>query len=297
MKALITVGVSCSGKSTYAAQLVEQHDYVEINRDYIRFNVVAPGADWRNYKFTKAREAEVTKVAEQLLMDSWAREKNIVISDTNLKNGRREALIKKLEDLGYEVEVKVFHVTRDEAVKRDNYRLNGVGEGTIYKQMQQYNEMWGRRTYDFKNAQELDLTPCIIVDVDGTIAEMHDRHPFEWSKVGQDNPRTFILQMVRAYKRMGYDVIICSGRSDVCYKETEEWLDKHLGYDYYDALYMRKADDYRKDDAVKEEIFWNHIAHQYSVYAAIDDRPQMIRLWHELKIPNVIAVADPYIEF
>jgi predicted kinase len=277
--------------------MVEQHNYTEINRDWIRFNVVMPGADWRSYKFTKAREEEVTDVADKLLMESWAAERNIIISDTNLNTGRRQSLINKLEDLGYNVEVKVFDVTFKEAVKRDNYRLNGVGQDIIYKQLQQFNDMSMRKTYDFQNAQDRHLPACIIVDVDGTIAEMHDRGPFEWKKVGQDKPRNVIMQMVRAYKRMGYDIIICSGRSDECYHETEKWLDKHLGYDYYDDIHMRKAGDFRKDDAVKEEIFWNHIAHQYSVYAAIDDRPQMIRLWHELKIPNVIAVADPYIEF
>lgn len=60
---------------------------------------------------------------------------------------------------------------------------------------------------------------------------------------------------------------------------------------------MRKNGDFRKDNAVKEEIFWTHLAHRYNIVACVDDRPQMIRLWYELKIPNVIAVADPYIEF
>lgn len=294
MKAVVTVGVSCSGKSTYAAQLVEQQDYVEINRDWIRFNVVAPGADWRNYKFTKAREAEVTKVAEQLLMDSWAREKNIVISDTNLNNGRREALVKKLEDLGYEVEVKVFHVTRDEAVKRDNYRLNGVGECVIYKQMQQYNEMWGRRTY---KADE-SLPKAIIYDIDGTIADMGDnRGPFEWSKVGFDTPRTFVINMLRDHARNGYEIIICSGRSDECRYETEMWLNRYVGSHYFGELHMRKEGDFRKDAVIKEEIFWTKLADRYNIEAVVDDRDQMIALWHELKIENVICVGDPYISF
>jgi hypothetical protein len=60
---------------------------------------------------------------------------------------------------------------------------------------------------------------------------------------------------------------------------------------------MRKNGDFRKDNAVKEEIFWTYLTHKYNIVACVDDRPQMIRLWHELKIPNVIAVADPYIEF
>ena len=53
----------------------------------------------------------------------------------------------------------------------------------------------------------------------------------------------------------------------------------------------------RQDTIVKEELFWEHIEPIYNVIAAFDDRPVIVRLWHKLGIPNVIAVADPYIEF
>lgn len=149
----------------------------------------------------------------------------------------------------------------------------------------------GRKTY----TPNPDLPSCVIVDVDGTVAKMNDRGPFEWAKVGTDTPREMIILMVQQYYDCGYDIVVCSGRSDECFEETSHWLVNNNVP--FNELLMRKKGDYRKDNEVKEEIFWTHIAERYNVLAAIDDRPVMIRLWHELRIPNVIAVADPYIEF
>lgn len=292
MKAIITVGVSASGKTTFANELVAQ-GFRDINRDYIRFNVVCPGSNWSNYKFNGKNEKEVSEVHEQMIMESWARDENIVISDTNLNTGRRNNLVRTLQDLGYVVEIKEFHVAQDTAYKRDRLRPNGVGEGVIYRQFKDYHDYVGRLTY----VADESLPKAVIFDVDGTIAEMDGRGPFEWKRVGEDKPREFVIQMLRNYAMMGYIIIICSGRDDICRVETANWLNEHVGSMFWHALYMRKNGDFRKDNAVKEEIFWTYLTHKYNIVACVDDRPQMIRLWHELKIPNVIAVADPYIEF
>lgn len=292
MKAYITVGVPCSGKTTWAKSMEEQ-GFRDINRDWVRFNVVVPGSDWSTYKFTKEREKEVSKVVEQMIMESWANEEDIIISNTNLNEGKRVALIAKLENLGYEVLIYDFPITREQAVKRDNHRANGVGQDVIYRMMQDWNEYTGRITY----VADESLPKAVIFDVDGTIAEMDGRGPFDWKRVGEDKPREFVIQMLRNYAMMGYIIIICSGRDDICRVETANWLNEHVGEMFWHALYMRKNGDFRKDNSVKEEIFWTYLAHRYNIVASVDDRPQMIRLWHELCIPNVIAVADPYIEF
>lgn len=293
MRAILTVGVSASGKSTWAADLVKE-GWRDINRDWIRFNIVKPGANWSTYKFTKANESAVTDFQGLMIMESWARGENIIISDTNLNAGTRQKLIEQLTDVGYQVELKTFPVTREVALKRDNLRANGVGADVIYKQLQNWNEFVGRRTYEYDEKKMLNS--AIIVDVDGTIAQMNGRGPFEWHRVGEDLPRSFIIDMVNSYAEMGYSIIICSGRDEVCREQTVAWLNEHL-VGAWNELHMRKQGDFRKDDAVKEEIFWTHLAERYNIVACIDDRPQMIRLWHELKIPNVIAVANPYLEF
>lgn len=290
MKAILTVGISASGKTTFAEGLVEK-GWRDINRDWIRFNLVKPGANWSNYKFNRTNEDKVTELQGKMIMEAWADGKNIIISDTNLSAKTRANLTKKLNDLGYTVELEVFQVAMNIAMKRDRLRPNSVGHEIMYKQNLLMNDFIGRLTY----LPDESLPKAIIVDVDGTIAKMDGRGPFEWSRVGEDLPRWFVIDMVINYARQGYVIIIVSGRSDECRAETLEWLDHH-GVPFKE-LHMRREGDYRRDSAIKEEILWTHLAHRYNIEAAIDDRPMMIRTWHELKIPNVIAVADPYIEF
>lgn len=293
MKAIITVGIPASGKTTFANEMVKKFGFRDINRDFIRFNLVKPGSTWATYKFTKANEKAVDEIHGKMIMESWEKEENIIISDTNLNQDRRRALIGRLQDLGYDVEVKPFHITMKEAEKRDNLRANGVGRDVIYKMMQSWNDFSGRVTYK----PDESLPKAVIFDVDGTIAQMNGRGPFEWHRVGEDKPRIEIIEMLHGYFDRGYTIIICSGRSDECVGETVAWLDAHVGAPNWHHLYMRKAGDFRKDTEIKEEIFWTCLADKYNIVACVDDRPMMIRLWYEMKIQNVIAVADPYKEF
>lgn len=292
MKAIITAGISASGKSTYAKTLVEQGWY-EVNRDWIRFNIVNPGGDWSTYKFNNKNESQVTEIHNKMIMEAAERGDNLIVSDTNLNQKRRDALISAIEDLGYTVEVKAFQISLQEAVKRDNLRANGVGQDVIYKQYLQMNEFLGRKVY----VPDESLPKVVIFDIDGTVAEMVDRGPFEWSKVGSDKPREFAIEMLKGYSEKGYHIVMCSGRSDECYGQTVNWLNRYIGCSYWDDLFMRKAGDFRKDSVVKEEIFWQDITPNYNVVGVVDDRPTVLKLYLELSIPNVISVGNPYINF
>lgn len=295
MKATLAVGISASGKSTWAREQANTQGSCDINRDFIRFNIVAPGATWATYKFTRAREKEVTRIQEEMIMAAWGMGQDVTISDTNLSPKVRARLTQLLTDVGYEVELKAFPVTFEEAYKRDNLRANGVGKDILYTQWQAWNDFVGRKVY----VPNTNLPDAVIFDIDGTLADMAGkRGPFEWNKVGGDDPRYFIVEMAKSFSRLGCEIIVCSGRDEVCRGDTIDWLDDCI-YNHYlwENLFMRKEGDMRKDNAVKEEIFWTHLADKYNIVACVDDRPQMIRLWHELKIPNVIAVANPYIEF
>ena len=290
MKAIITVGISASGKSTYAQELVQQ-GWVEANRDWIRFNVVCPGADWSTYKFTKKRENDVTSEQEVIVLSAAEDGKNVIISDTNLNSKTRNKWVEFLKDLGYSVEVMPFPVTLEEAWKRDTARPNGVGRDVIYKQWKQWLDFVGRRTYTPDTSQP----KAVIVDVDGTLAAMSSRSPFDWERVGEDGLSEVVADMVDGLNWSGYQIIIVSGRDGICYDETEHWLTRN-GVSF-DALFMRQPDDFRKDTVVKEEIFWDHIAENWNVVAVIDDRPSVVRMWNDLGIQNVIAVADQNVEF
>lgn len=287
MKAVITVGISASGKTYWASQ----QEAIDINRDWIRFNVIAPGSDWGTYKFNKAKENEVTKIQEQMVMDAHSKGQDVIISDTNINPNTRNKWVALLTELGYEVETKEFPIALEQAYKRDSLRANGVGQNVIYSQYQKWLEYKGRKTYN----PDYSLEKAVIFDIDGTLAQMNGRSPFEWDKVGTDDPRMFIVEMARFYKQLKYDILVVSGRDGVCKGLTEEWLNKNMVP--FDEFFIRPEGDTRKDTIVKEEIFWNDIATRYNVVGVVDDRPSVVRMWHELKIPNIICVGNPWVEF
>lgn len=66
MKAQVLVGVSGSGKTTYAMTMT---DYAIVCRDDIRFGIVAKGKNWTNYKFSKENENKVTEIQQQMIED------------------------------------------------------------------------------------------------------------------------------------------------------------------------------------------------------------------------------------
>ena len=174
------------------------------------------------------------------------------------------------------------------------FGVKGVGEQVIRKQYQQWLEYIGRRTY----VPNENAPKCIIVDIDGTVAEMNGRKPFEWNKVDTDLPRQFVIDIVTGYaNKHNCNIVFLSGRDGCCYDKTRDWLDKYIGNDVQWILSMRAEKDNRKDSIVKEEIFWNIVAPNYNVLGVFDDRPQVLQMWHELKLPNVICVGNPFISF
>lgn len=88
-KFIYTVGVSCSGKTTWVEEFLKEGNnsvsYVNINRDNIRgFLFTGGNINWKEDKFTKDREKRVTEVQHYLIKDAIEKGKNIILSDTNL---------------------------------------------------------------------------------------------------------------------------------------------------------------------------------------------------------------------
>lgn len=142
-KLIITVGISASGKTTWAeAQKYEYsgNNNLNINRDDIRFKIVQPGADWSTYKFSKKNEKRVSEIELMIAEKGLKFESNIIISNTNLNPKTREFWKKFAEKRGYEFEIKEFPISLEEAIERDSKRENSVGEDVIRKQYKQWLE-------------------------------------------------------------------------------------------------------------------------------------------------------------
>lgn len=297
MKAIITVGIPASGKSTWANQycLLENSNAVQINRDDIRADLFNNGfpIEWDKYKFTKAKENRVTDEAWKRVLNAAAAEKDIVISDTNLNTDRLIKLISNLEAEGFVCEIKEFPISFEEACKRDASRKNGVGYSVIARMYDSWCKYKGLdKLYDeFKDATKPD---AYLVDIDGTLAIMKDRSPFDWHKVGQDDVNSSVANVVRALHKAGHKIIILSGRDSICKEETVNWLnDCKIPFD---DIFMRYEGDYRQDVVIKEELLKYKVLPTYNVLGVFDDRPSVCRMWRSLGL-EVFQIGNPYVEF
>jgi len=285
MKAIITIGCPGSGKTTFANSMP---DYTDINRDDARMLLFGL-AHYSEYKFTKARESAVTRYCIQQYSKNSEVGNSIIISDTNLNVDRRKHLRELLEALGYEVEERTFHASFEELIKRNDSRSDKtIPRSVLYRFWNQYLEHIGHEKYTPDRAN----FPAYIVDVDGTLAQMHNRGPFEWDKVGQDLPRQAVIDVVN---NVGADtcIIVMSGRDGCCYDATFKWLVQNGVY--FDVLLMREPGDTRKDNIVKKEMF-DTISQDNNVVGVFDDRPQVVRMWRDLGL-TVFNVGELDNEF
>lgn len=134
---------------------------------------------------------------------------------------------------------------------------------------------------------------AIIVDMDGTLALMGDRSPYDDHLAGADKPNVPVMTIVKSvlHGDPSLHLIIMSGRDDGRSRDvTADWLLRH---DLFPTLLlMRPHRDFRKDAVIKRDLFDAHVAGQYNVLAVFDDRQAVVDMWrHDLNL-TVLQVAD-----
>jgi predicted kinase len=289
---LITRGLPASGKTTFARKL--QPRVVRVNRDDLRLMLHG------RRLFTETAEGQVTTVQRMTVEALLAQRADVIVDDTNLRGStvREWALLAARFRATFEVH-DLTEVPLDECLRRDAARPSEVrvGERTIRRMHDRY--IAGRNlplpipyvdpdpvTYDPDPA----LPPAVLVDIDGTVALMGDRTPYDWLQVGSDAPNPAVIEAVRAMHGAGNAVVFCTGRDEEARTETEAWLDLFVGVPY-EGLFMRPPGDNRRDAIVKREIFETEIHGRWRIAGVFDDRRQVVRMWRELGL-TVFHVAE-----
>lgn len=128
------------------------------------------------------------------------------------------------------------------------------------------------------------MKPAIICDIDGTLASLGARSPYEFGKVDQDEVKHATAEAVRVFSRAGYAIILFTGRDDSSREMTVAWLETNDVP--FDVLVMRRAGDRRKDSKVKREMYERTVPGTYDVLLVLDDRNQVVDMWRkELGLP------------
>ncbi|MGI8647233.1 MAG: 5'-hydroxyl kinase [Acidimicrobiales bacterium] len=302
---VITRGLPGSGKTTWAKSI----GVTRVNRDELRLMLYPEYRGKPNW----TRERHVTEAQRALVIALLKAGQSVIVDDTNLRAKQARNWLDLAVSLGVPWEVKNFDTPVEECIRRDSLREHPVGEAVIrdmyakFFQGKDYLPMVSVPSSDENQVQETKeaylapegATTALIVDLDGTLALIGDRSPYDWSRVGEDEMNWPIFYVMTALRdAMTAEVIFVSGRSEECRPQTEQWLSDKLalGYPYIDKetfppLFMRPAGDNRKDAIIKREIFDQHIRNKYDVKYVIDDRNQVVAMWRSLGL-TVLQVAD-----
>jgi len=263
-KLLVLVGLPASGKSTFARELVAK-GWKRVNKDDLRSMI-------DDSKWSRDNEKKIIAYEDALVIMSLNKGWDVVVDDTNFGHQERWKHIAGTHNA--EFEVKFFDVPLMECIERDSKRGDkSVGSKVIMRMYEQYLK-------PAKPSILRDKPSAYIFDIDGTLALMQNRSPFDWLSVGEDKCNEDVARLLRILNNTNNKIIICSGRDEVCRDETKQWLEKHSLK--YDELFMRKQGDSRKDCIVKKELYEENIKGKYNVLGVFDDRNQVVDLWRSL---------------
>ena len=269
---IMTRGLPASGKSTWACQNVRDArpgTVVRINKDLLR-TMLHDGVH------RGKSERQVLAARDTLIGAFLGKGVSVIVDDTNLNPIHETRLRELANSHGAQFRVQDFtEITFDECVTRDLARVASVGEAVI----REMYDTWLKPAPVELPQLPIDAPVAVLVDIDGTVALMNGRRPFDWEKVGEDLPNPTIIKMVQLFAHTGHQIIFMSGRDAVCREKTQKWLEDHVSVDF--ELYMRPRGDNRKDSIVKRELFDAHVASRYRVLAVLDDRDQVVRMWRD----------------
>lgn len=138
----------------------------------------------------------------------------------------------------------------------------------------------------------MNLKQCVIVDIDGTLAEFDSAYVKDWvlgpekhwqpffEFMAEAAPIPAIKQLVTLLKAQQQAIVLCSGRPDSHRHYTQAWLAQH---DIpYDALYLRPDEqDSLPDEEVKQGALIQIRNDGYHPWLVIDDRQAVVDFWRQ----------------
>jgi len=278
MKVKILTGLPASGKTTWAREWCSNHkNCVRVNRDDLR--------NMRGDYWIPKQEDLITKWESDCVFDALSAGYSVILDSTNLNESRnksREDGIKKIFGDDVSFEYVNFDVPLHECIKRDSERANSVGSSVI-KSM--YDRYLAPEPVVYE--EDISLPHCIIFDIDGTLAKMDGRSPYDWDRVDEDRINIPIVDILHTYsqrflhKGNGDSIFLFTGRDGSSLNKTIKWLkdngiEKH--YEYHD-IFIRPEGNTEKDSVMKKRMFEKNIRGKYYCDMVFDDRDQVVDMW------------------
>lgn len=292
---VVTRGIPASGKTTWARAWVaaDETNRTRVNRDDLRQTLYG-----RDAPLPHGLEEALTAAQHAAVRALLVAGRSVVVDDMHLNARYVRPWMQMADDLGARFWVKEIDCGLAQALRWDEERGDAggrrVGETFIreaYMRLRSSGPLDltrpGPDPDRYRYWPDLSLPPAWMFDIDGTLAIMDGRGPYEWERVGEDRPNPPVVEALRAHRATGDIIVLMSGRDSVCRPQTLAWLAEHLGSfgPVPIDLVMRPEGDSRKDAVVKVELFREHVAPNYNVRGVYDDRDQVVEAWRSIGLP------------
>jgi hypothetical protein len=263
-----------------------------------------------NSVYNPVNEDFVRLVQDQLIVSALREEFDVIIDNTHLVPQtvkKLHALVAAIGDV--KVMEKCFNESVETCLARNDKRegVARVPDKTIKDMARGAGLDRGKKLHDKETyypprdmgggplVQDDSLPKAILCDLDGTLALIGDRSPYDASECDvKDKPNWPVIQTVLAMHAQGVKVIFMSGRTDNYRDQTVRFIEKwclvpnepdeptgvRLVVPY--ELHMRSAGDMRKDAVIKQELFDAHVRDKYNVLFVLDDRNQVVDFWRSI---------------
>lgn len=135
------------------------------------------------------------------------------------------------------------------------------------------------------------LPTCYIVDIDGTVALINGRSPYDTEKCSTDKVNLPVARLIDTFMdgdlHNKHHLVYLTGRPEEFREVTEKWLkDNELWHNGKTVLLMRPQKDRRPDPVIKKELYDEHILGKYNVDVVFEDRDRNVEMFREeLKLP------------
>lgn len=285
-KLMILVGPPGSGKSTFAKYHIRtEENWFRVCRDDFRL------MQFNHANLTESEESNLSRLIDGIVEMLLKQNTNVLIDATNTRKDYLNQFIKKFNHLA-DIVFKIFNVEENELKERNEQRhaLTGkyIPKNVLKDQITNMKKLMDN--FDFaerkrekqnvqKTIQDKTLQPAIICDLDGTLAIIDHRNPYDASNCENDGLNEAVAEVLSLFHVKGNKVILLSGRMEKYRVQTESWLKMY--HIPYDMLYMRDSEDFRKDSIIKKELYALHIENKFYVNFILDDRNQVVDMWRK----------------
>ena len=276
-----------------------EQDNVIINRDSLR-KMFHDSYWFRDRSMRNISESFIHKASFVLAELAFKEHKNMYIDETNLSDKSYRQWEKFSAEKNITMEVKDFRdVPLKVCLDRDAARDRSVGESVIREKYNRFIKPMLSGNDLLQSAPSTDLVPydpyledAVVCDVDGTVAKIDHRSPYDVSDCQNDYVHEDIVALLNIFVEKGYKILFVSGRDGgLARDKTVEWAEKNNIP--FDGLFMRPAGDNRRDDDIKTEIYHKYLEGNYNILYVLDDRNRTVDAWRSLGLRTLqVASGD-----